>query len=74
MTDPIQQLEALKGADFHGVQGKFHSHITVRTDDLSGLQQFCRAHKVKLTVIDLDAFTPDTPTQRDVMTDRKSVV
>jgi hypothetical protein len=68
MTDPIQQLEALKGADFHGVHGKFHSHITVRTDDLPGLQQFCRAHKIKLTVIDLDAFTADTPTQRDVMT------
>lgn len=69
MHHPTTQLDALKQHHFHHIDGKFHSHITVNVqgaEQLDALRQFCRARKVKLTVIDLEHF--DGRQQRDVMT------
>jgi hypothetical protein len=68
----LRRLADLKTLDYQGVSGKFHSHITTRLEApedpkrLQELQDFCRAHRVKLTLIDLSRF--DGPAQRDVMT------
>lgn len=62
-------LDALRQRDFHGIDGKFHSHITVHVAgdaEIERLRDFCRARRVKLTVIDLDDFRGRA--QRDVMT------
>lgn len=64
----IQQLERLKGLDYQGLCGKFHSHITVELGEqasLEALKGWCRERKIKLTVIDLER---QQRTQRDVMT------
>ncbi|MEO1269306.1 MAG: hypothetical protein AAFX99_14475 [Myxococcota bacterium] len=52
--------------DLGAIQGKFHSHVTVLTDDLEGLKSFCRARQIKVTVIELSDFSGRH--QRDVMT------
>lgn len=62
-------LETLRQRDFHGIDGKFHSHITVHVsgdDEIERLRMFCRERRVKLTVIDLENFRGRA--QRDVMT------
>ena len=67
-TQLIHQLEHLRGLDYQGVCGKFHSHITVEINEQAQLEQlkaWCRERKIKLTVIDLER---QERTQRDVMT------
>lgn len=67
-TKLIHQLEHLRGLDYQGVCGKFHSHVTVEVSEQAQIEQlkgWCRERKIKLTVIDLER---QERTQRDVMT------
>ncbi len=58
----------LDAAPYSSLVGRFHSHLTVATTELERLRAFCRARKIKLTVVDLD--DQKGREQRDVMTTR----
>jgi len=70
---PLRALERARDrltrpGPFSGLQGRFHAHITCAppADGLDALAAFCRARRVKLTVIDLADWR--SRQQRDVMT------
>jgi hypothetical protein len=70
MTHPhVDSLRRFTQDTPFALEGKFHSHITLRMQheqEVERLRRFCRAHRVKLTVIELGDF--NTQAQRDVMT------
>lgn len=75
MSDALADLAALRAKldrpPFGGLCGRFHSHLTVRSDGaerLASLEEVARGHCAKVTVIDLARF--DERSQRDVMTTR----
>jgi hypothetical protein len=74
MSEALHDLALLRPqldeAPFGVLCGRFHSHLTVRGDlpSLSVLEEVARAHRAKVTVIDLAR--PGSQSQRDIMTTR----
>lgn len=66
MSDLEDVLTASKSVE--GLRGKFHAHLSLCTKEsgLKSCEEFCRAQRVKLTVIDLESSSGHT--QTDVMT------
>lgn len=59
-----------RAEDLERLVGRFHSHLTVRTDDLDGFRVACAALGCKPTIIDL---ARGDRSQRDVMATRHHV-
>jgi hypothetical protein len=74
MPDALHDLAVLRPhldeGPFRALCGRFHSHLTVRSDlpSMAALEEVARAHRAKVTVIELARF--DTQSQRDIMTTR----